>query len=73
MFDLGKEKTTIDCPSCNRKHTVTLLQVANRSIVFCPCGTNIQLEDKGGSARRGIQSVNDSMKKLNDMFKKFGK
>jgi transcription elongation factor Elf1 len=73
MFDLGKEKITIECPSCNRKHQATLQQVSNRATIHCSCGTNIKLEDKGGSTRRGIQSINDSMKKVNDAFKKLGK
>lgn len=73
MFDLSKEKITIGCPTCNRKHQVTLQQVANGATVKCSCNTNIKLQDKGGSTRRGIGNVNSAFKKLESTFKKFGK
>ena len=73
MFDLGKEKITIECPTCNRRHTVTVQQVANRSTIKCSCNTNMQLKDERGSARRSINDINNSMKKLNDVFKKLGR
>jgi uncharacterized Zn finger protein len=73
MFDLGKEKINIDCPSCGTKNITTILQVANGSTIRCSCGRNIKLHDKDGSARRSISSINNSMKKLNDVFKKLGR
>lgn len=73
MFDLSREKITIGCPTCNRKHQVTLQQLANGVTIRCSCSTNIKLQDKGGSAKRGIGNVNSAFKKLEDTLKKFGK
>jgi hypothetical protein len=33
MFDLGKEKVTIECTTCNKRHQVTLQQVAHGATV----------------------------------------
>lgn len=73
MFDLGSKKIDINCPDCNHKHEVSLQQVANGTTVKCNCGTTIKLHDQGGSAKRGINDINASMKKLQDIFKKLGK
>jgi len=64
MFDLGKEKITIDCPTCNRKHTVLLQDVANGRTVRCTCNTNIKLQDKGGTARRSIDDLNRAIRRF---------
>ena len=73
MFDISKEKISIDCPECKRKHQVTLQQVANQATIRCSCSANIKLTDKNGSARRSIQEINSSFKKLDDAFKRLGR
>jgi transcription elongation factor Elf1 len=64
MYDLGKEKVTVNCPSCKRKHSATLQQAANGATIRCTCGTNIKLQDKGSSVKKSIRSINDAFKKL---------
>jgi transcription elongation factor Elf1 len=66
MYDLGKEKVTIICPGCNRKQSITLQQAANGATIKCVCGTNIKLEDKGGSLKKNIKGLNDAFKKLDN-------
>ncbi|PTS95663.1 hypothetical protein DBR11_21020 [Pedobacter sp. HMWF019] len=74
MFDLGKQNIDIKCPSCGSRNTVTLSQVANQAAVKCRgCSQNINLKDKDGSARRGIKELNDSIKDLENVFKKIGR
>lgn len=73
MFDLAKQKISIACPSCKRNHQATLQQVANGATIKCICSTNIVLHDKGRSTKQSINQVNTSMKKLNNVFKQFGK
>jgi hypothetical protein len=69
MFDLGKEEITLECPTCNITHHTTLQLVANQAIIHCSCGTDIQLKDSGGSAKKGIREMNDAVKELDDLFK----
>lgn len=72
MFDLGKQKIEINCPSCNRRHAATFNDVGKKTI-RCGCGTNIQLQDSNNSVRNSVNDINKSFKKLEDAFKKFGR
>jgi len=72
MFDLGKHKIEIKCPSCNRGHSATLNEVGKKTIK-CGCGANIQLQDSNNSVRNGVSDINKGFKKLEDTLKKFGK
>lgn len=73
MFDLGKQKVSIECPSCSRKHNVTIQQIATGVTVRCGCNTNIILEDKGGSAKSSIRNINNATRKLENTLRNFGK
>jgi hypothetical protein len=68
MFDLSNEKVDIKC-DCGRKHMVTLKQVMNRASIKCACGVSIQLNDGGGSVKKGVKDLNDAFKKLDDSFR----
>lgn len=73
MFDLGKEKVTVNCPSCNRKHTATFNDVSRNRTVRCGCGANLKLTDSGGSVKKGVSNINKAFKDLENTFKKLGK
>lgn len=73
MFDLSKETVTINCPTCNRAHVVSFQHVMNKSVVHCPCSTNITLQDGDGSVKSGIKNMNNAFKGLEDTLKKLGK
>lgn len=72
MFDLSKEKMDVKC-DCGRKHIATLQDAINRKTIKCSCGTNIQLNDKNGSARKGVNDINKAFRDLENTFKKLGK
>lgn len=73
MFDLGKEKTSIDCPQCGGYHTVTLDQVTRNESIYCECGANIQLEDSGGSVRDSKKAINSAFRDLENTIRRLGR
>lgn len=68
MFDFNNERIDIKC-DCGKKHFVTLKQVMNRASIKCSCGVSIQLEDGGGSVKKGVKGLNDALKKLDDSLR----
>ena len=73
MLDISKHKIDFPCPSCKRKLKASLQQIANQSSVKCPsCSETIQLKDKGGSAKRGLNDMNKAFKSLENTIKKIG-
>lgn len=68
MFDLSNEKVNVTC-SCGKTHVATLKQAMNRAVIKCTCGTNIRLNDADGSVKKGVNEINDALKRLSDMFK----
>ncbi|MDX2001493.1 MAG: hypothetical protein SFW35_03625 [Chitinophagales bacterium] len=72
MLDLGKTKTTINCPECSRKISITLNDIANSRTVRCSCGQTIKLVDKNGNNRQVLNKMNNSMRNLENSFKRLG-
>lgn len=68
MFDFNNEKVDVKC-DCGKKHIVTVKQVMNRASVKCSCGICIQLEDGGGTVKKGVNELNDALKKLDDSLR----
>jgi len=73
MMNFNSQKIEINCPECNRSISVTLQQIANQATVKCMCSQFIQLQDKNGSFKKGVNDMNKSMKDLENAFKKLGR
>jgi peptide subunit release factor 1 (eRF1) len=74
MFDWGKEKIDSSCPECNYKNKVPFKDFAKEKTIICAgCGQEIKLKDHNNSTKKSIQSVNDSIKDLNNTIKKISK
>jgi methionine synthase I (cobalamin-dependent) len=73
MFDLGKQTIAINCPTCNKKHTVTLNKVSSNSTINCSCRTNISLKDSNGKVKRTVSDINKEFKKFEDTLKKLAR
>lgn len=72
MFDIGKQKVDVTC-NCGRRHSPTLQDVSNRRSIRCGCGATIQLNDSGGSVKKGVSDINKSLNDLEKMFKGLGR
>lgn len=73
MFDLGKEKISINCPQCGGHHTVTLNKVTSNESIYCPCGTTIHLQDKDGSVNNSTRSINNDFRDLENTMRNLGR
>lgn len=69
MFGLRKEKISIDCPQCGAHHTLSLEQVTLNASIYCACGANIQLDDKGGSVRNSTRAINEAFRDLENTLR----
>lgn len=73
MFDISNQKLDLKCPNCGRAHRISLDDIERERTIPCGCGKNIKLNDANGSVKRSIGSVNQSLRKLENTLKKFGK
>lgn len=69
MMDLGKQVHSLTCPSCKRKITVRMEQVAREELISCSCKQEIQLKDNQGSVKRSIKDINKGFDDLKKLFK----
>ena len=73
MIDISKQTVKINCPKCKTALTVSLKHVANEVIINCNCGTEVQLIDSTGSAKKSIRDINGAFKDLEYTIKNLGK
>lgn len=71
MSSIRNHTLEMDCPNCNAKVPFTLNN-AGKSIECPNCKVKINL-DKSNDFDKSIDSVNDSVKELENTFKNFGK
>lgn len=72
MFDLSKQAIEIKC-SCGRRHSATLKDSINARLIKCTCGASIQLRDDNNSVRKGVVTINNTIKQLGRGMRKFGR
>jgi uncharacterized Zn finger protein len=74
MIDFNFIWIDIECPKCDYKDEVQLIDVKAEKTIFCNnCKSFIQLIDKEASVHSGVENINRALKDLNDILKKFGK
>jgi Zn ribbon nucleic-acid-binding protein len=74
MFEISNQEVDFECPQCKAKNTVTLGQAAREEVIPCVgCGKTIALTDGDGSVKKSVSSINESLKKLENTLKSFGK
>lgn len=74
MIDFNYTWVDIECPKCNYQDGVQLVDVRTEKSVFCNnCKSIIQLQDSEASVYTGVESINNALKDLDDLFKNFGK
>jgi transcription elongation factor Elf1 len=74
MFDLDKIWIDFNCPKCHYNDAIQLIDVKTERTIFCHnCKSTIRLIDNEASAHDGIQKINESFKKLENIFKNFAK
>lgn len=63
----------IPCPNCGLQNNITLGQITREESIKClGCGITINLKDKKGSAKKGINEVQKALDKLGRTLKKLG-
>lgn len=72
LFDLEQIWIDINCPNCNYSFEVQIIDAKLQCTVICNnCKSNIQLVDQTSSVQTSINSINQSFKDLENIFKKF--
>lgn len=70
MIDLNKTEIPFNCPACKFSLKVRLEQVSREETITCKnCKKEIQLKDKDGSTRNGVEGVNRSLRDLEKTIK----
>lgn len=62
MLEIAKEKVSIECPEYKRKAKVTIDQIVKSAMITCRCGQKIQLHDEGGTFKKSMRKINDSLR-----------
>jgi transcription elongation factor Elf1 len=74
MIDFNYIWVDIECPKCNYQNEVQLIDAKSEKSIFCNnCKSIIQLQDSEASVHTGVESINNALKDLDDLFKNFGK
>jgi transcription elongation factor Elf1 len=74
MFNLNYLWIDFNCPKCSYNDTVQFIDAKTERTVYCHnCKTSIKLNDSDASVHHGIQKINNSVKQLENLLKKFGK
>lgn len=72
LFDLEKIWIDINCPNCNYGFEVQMIDAKLQCTVICNnCKSSIQLIDQTASVHTSINSINQSFKDLENIFKNF--
>lgn len=74
MIDFNYIWIDIECPKCKYQDEIQLIDSKTEKSIFCNnCKSIIQLHDSDGSVHTGVESINNAVKDLEDLFKNFGK
>ena len=74
MIDFNKTWIDFECPKCDYCVEVQLIDAKTEKTIYCHnCKTSILLKDENASVHSGIDKMNNALKELDKMFKKFGK
>jgi len=74
MIDFNYIWVDIECPKCNYQDEVQLIDAKSEKSIFCNnCKSIIQLQDSEASVHTSVESINNALKDLDDLFKNFGK
>ncbi len=70
MLNLNYTMVDIECPNCSYQDTVLLVDVKSEKTIFCHnCKICIQLIDSQASVHNNIQSLNDSLRGIENLFR----
>lgn len=73
-INFNKIWVNFECPSCNYSDEVQLIDVKTEKTIYCHnCKICILLKDADASVHSGINKMNNALKKIDDLFKNFGK
>lgn len=74
MINFNKIWVDLKCPKCGYLDGVQLIDVKTEKTIFCNnCKVCILLKDSDASVHSGINKMNNSLKKIENIFKNFGK
>jgi Zn ribbon nucleic-acid-binding protein len=74
MIDFNYIWVDMECPKCKYQDEIQLIDAKTEIAIFCNnCKCIIQLHDSEASVHTGVESINDALKDLEDLFKNFGK
>ncbi|MBI5539674.1 MAG: hypothetical protein HY951_06415 [Bacteroidia bacterium] len=74
MINLNYTWISINCPKCSYEFDIQLIDAKSEKNVYCHnCKLTIRLQDSEASVHTGIDSVNNAMKEVENIFKNFGK
>lgn len=74
MINFNLTFVSIECPICNYKDEIQLVDAKSEKVIFClNCKENIKLSDSEASVHNGIENMNKALKDLENIFKRFGK
>lgn len=61
-------KIPVKCPGCNRKHNVSLEDIAREITIPCECGKNLRLYDKG----KNTEDISRKLDEIDRLVKEIG-
>ena len=71
MKSIAKREFHFNCPGCKAPNRATLEQVVNQETVICSgCKKNIKLNNKNGSTKQAVSSVDKSIEDFKDKIKR---
>ncbi len=73
-MSLADEVTELSCPGCDTLNNVTLKHIIREEKVRCVgCNKEIQLTDKNGRTRKGVDAADKARKELAEIIKDINK
>lgn len=74
MIDFNRIWVDFDCTKCGFGNSIQLIDVKTEKTVYCHnCKVVIQLIDGEASTHNSVENINNSIKELDQLFKKLGK
>ncbi len=69
-LEIDSWEINFPCPKCKTKNKVSFAQIKRGDTIQCiGCKSNIKLEDKDGSVKKGIESIQRGFDDLERAFK----
>ena len=64
----------MECPKCGYPDVIQLIDAKTEKTVFCHnCKINIKLTDSDASVHSSVNSINNALNELDNIFKNLGK